>query len=92
MGPQCLFSCAFYLSAWTSLIVIIGLPYSITMTFPSRNSSTAFIVARAFYIASIYISGVVAYSIPSAAYSKHEKLKHRVDTIRGRRVLACPGK
>ncbi|XP_021293105.1 ankyrin repeat-containing protein BDA1-like [Herrania umbratica] len=114
MGPQYLFyfftlnSCAFYLSVWTILVVIIGLPYSVTLststslllcayyssldsTFPTRQNSTAFIVARALYISFIYLSAVLVYSIPLAAYRKYEKLKRRVDTIRGSKILTGPG-
>ncbi|EOY24187.1 Ankyrin repeat family protein, putative [Theobroma cacao] len=101
MGPRNLFyfftlnSCAFYFCVWTILVVIIGLPYSITLststslllcayysaldsTFPTQQSSTAFIVARALYVSLIYISAALVYSIPLAAYRKYEKLKRRV--------------
>ncbi|XVF51857.1 hypothetical protein PTKIN_Ptkin04bG0217600 [Pterospermum kingtungense] len=112
MGPQYLFYfftlniCAFYLSVWTILVIIIDLPYSpilctcinflllsysssLDSTFPwQRSSTTLTVVVRALYISLTYLSAIVAYSIPWGVFSKHQKLKRRVDTIRGNKVVA----
>ncbi|XP_039029348.1 uncharacterized protein LOC120163488, partial [Hibiscus syriacus] len=98
-------SCAFYLSAWTILVVIIGIPYSTTLyistlllllsyyawtvgTFPSQSNSPTFNAAKTLYVVFIYVSAATAYGIPLIAIFQHERLKNRVDSIRGNRVVA----
>ncbi|PPD74137.1 hypothetical protein GOBAR_DD28937 [Gossypium barbadense] len=97
---------AFYLSVWTILVIIIGLPFSravytstwllrqayyssMTGTFPTQGSM-ALTVGRFLYITFTVISTCAAYMIPWRAFCKHQKLKRRVDTMRGSRVLTHP--
>ncbi|MBA0718599.1 hypothetical protein Golax_006339 [Gossypium laxum] len=97
---------AFYLSVWTILVIIIGLPFSravytstwlllqayyssMTATFPTEGS-VALTVGRFLFITFTVISTSVAYIIPWRAFCNHQKLKRRVDTMRGSRVLTRP--
>ncbi|XP_012439425.1 ankyrin repeat-containing protein BDA1 isoform X2 [Gossypium raimondii] len=97
---------AFHLSVWTILVIIIGLPFSravyistwlllqayyssMTATFPTQGS-VALTVGRFLYITFTVISAGVAYMIPRRAFCNHQKLKRRVDTMRGSSVLTRP--
>ncbi|MBA0862936.1 hypothetical protein Goshw_014475 [Gossypium schwendimanii] len=94
---------AFYLSVWTILVIIIGLPFSravytstwlllqayyssMTATFPTEGS-VALTVGRFLFITFTVISTSVASIIPWRAFCNHQKLKRRVDTMRGSRLL-----
>ncbi|MBA0656988.1 hypothetical protein Goklo_009304 [Gossypium klotzschianum] len=97
---------AFHLSVWTILVIIIGLPFSravyistwlllqayyssMTATFPTQGS-VALTVGRFLYITFTVISAGVAFMIPRRAFCNHQKLKRRVDTMRGSSVLTRP--
>lgn len=97
---------AFYLSVWTILVIIIGLPFSravytstclLLYAYCSSKTGTfptqgsvALTVGKALYITFTVISTGAAYIIPWTAFCKHQKLKRQVDTMRGSRVLPLP--
>ncbi|PPD75239.1 hypothetical protein GOBAR_DD27833 [Gossypium barbadense] len=62
---------------------------SMTATFPTQGS-VALTVGRFLYITFTVISAGVAYMIPRRAFCNHQKLKRRVDTMRGSSVLTRP--
>ncbi|KAL4346863.1 hypothetical protein GQ457_17G020510 [Hibiscus cannabinus] len=97
---------AFHLSVWTILIITIGLPFSgilststslllfayyasVVATFPTQGSESLN-DGRILYIILTYISTLAVYLIPLRAFSEHQKLKRRVDTMRGSIVFATP--
>ncbi|KAL4347287.1 hypothetical protein GQ457_17G020490 [Hibiscus cannabinus] len=97
---------AFYLSVWTILVTIIGLPFSRAVYTSTSlllyayyasmiatfptQGSEGLIAARALYIALTLASTLAAYLIPWMTFTKHRNLKRRVDTMRGSKVLAGP--
>ncbi|KAK8598983.1 hypothetical protein V6N13_076925 [Hibiscus sabdariffa] len=97
---------AFYLSVWTILVIIIGLPFSrplyastslllyayyvsMEATFPTLGT-VSLTVGRYLYVGLTLTSTLAAYLIPRIAFSQHQKLQRRVDTMRGSSVLVCP--
>ncbi|KAE8661850.1 Ankyrin repeat family protein [Hibiscus syriacus] len=97
---------AFHLSVWTILVIIIGLPFSGTLytstsllmyayyasmvaAFPTQGS-VALTAARALFVALTITSTVAVYLIPWVTFSKHQKLKRLVDTMRGSRHESFP--